>query len=418
MIPESMLPGYQNKTVSSSEIVTDYSKFVNVSAISDKGIGEQWKMVLDCVDDAQAFFSTLKTVDALLSTSIVAYNNYLDTNPQNTHSFNFENGNFLITISCDEKNIYYVIDYTADILLLGTQTVQIAMKMDLATGVKNARIQIGDANALVYTIENNKYTFAIKHLESGNEDPDKINLLGKSSYFTIEKKNDGSIEGHAYEYLVASGYEVASVADFYINDKYVTVAGNKASGMVVFDGYICELYSAKTGLFIGYEIMETFTALGNTITYNTLWFNLDSIDGINSIKYVPKTDNADAKVYLNGSSKSLETKKVGGFSSKTGSRRFDIEFRTQYYYEYDAKSDSYVSIAAEVPMLFVQEEFYSTLAKDVAENNNLTITPKVSSADLSKLQSDYASLIDVLIENKSKITHEYVLNYISTKENF
>jgi hypothetical protein len=86
----------------------------------------------------------------------------------------------------------------------------------------------------------------------------------------------------------------------------------------------------------GYEVSETLAS----IQYNTLWFDLNDIFGINSIKYVPKNGDVPAKIYINGASKVWETMKVGGLSFKTASRRFDIEFRTQYVYSYDEVNEA------------------------------------------------------------------------------
>jgi hypothetical protein len=290
--------------------------------------------------------------------------------------------------------------------------------MSLATRVKNVRVQIGDANALAYTIENNKYTFAIKYFDTtvsaGNMSAD----IGRTAYFSLEENKNGTTIGHIYEYLSVSNVEIASVADFYITDSYVSVVGNKASGMVAFDGYICELYSVASGKLLGYEVRETLEVLGGDVTYNTLWLNLNSIGGINSIKYLPATKDEEAAFFVNGSSKAWSARKVGGLSLKTASRRFDIEFRTQYLYFYDSESEKYCTLAVEVPMLFVQEEYLTELVKDVKSENGIDITVNVSTVYLNKLMSDYSSFVDILIENKEKITVEAIKSYIGSKKVF
>ena len=47
-------------------------------------------------------------------------------------------------------------------------------------------------------------------------------------------------------------------ADFYIDDEYTSVVGNKASGIVGFAGYINELYETQEGKLLGYKVRETF----------------------------------------------------------------------------------------------------------------------------------------------------------------
>lgn len=401
-IPESMQPAYAANLIDPSAASIDYSSFVNVSSIPSRGFGEQWNMVLDNLQQSMTFFNVLSVVDTLATSSIVAFNNYIDSNPEDTSNYNFLNGIYSVTIKYDGNSIYYVLDYTATIPALGEQSVQIALDMNTATKVKNVRVQIGEPNALAYTVSDDAYDFAIKYLGV------------RRAYFSVEKNSDGSVNGHIYEYIVVSSVEVASSADFYITDDYVSAVGNKADGMVGFTGYISELYNAESGKMIGYEVEETLSA----ITYNTLWFDLSDIDGITSIKYVPATDNETAKLFVNGSSNAWETKNVGGFSLKALSRRFDIEFRTQYFYSYDAANDTYVKYALSIPMLFVQEENYDTLVDDVKAENKITISIGVTNKDLAKLLADYDTLIDVFIANKDGFTVDFIVERIGNKVTF
>ena len=151
-----------------------------------------------------------------------------------------------------------------------------ALSMDLATQSKHVRIQLGDANAVAYTIEKDHYTFAINYLDVDLENVD----VGRRAFFEIIENSDGSITAHIYEYITASVLEIAGIADVYITEDYVTVVGNKASGMAVFEGTICELYSVATGKMIAYEVKESTEVLDITVTYNTLWFDLEDVNGI------------------------------------------------------------------------------------------------------------------------------------------
>ena len=401
-IPESMQPAYSANLINAADASIDYSSFVNVNDIPTRGFGEQWNMVLDNLQQSMTFFNMLSVVDTLATSSIVAFNNYVDSNPADTANHSFLNGIYSVTIKYDGSSIYYVLDYTATIPALGEQSVQIALDMNVATKVKNVRIQIGDANALAYTISEDAYDFAIKYLGV------------RRAYFSVEKNDDGSVDGHIYEYIVVSSVEVASAADFYINGDYVSAVGNKADGMIGFTGYISELYNAKTGKMIGYEVEETL----KSITYNTLWFDLSDVDGINSIKYVAGTEDEASKLYVNGSSSEWEPKYVGGFSLKALSRRFDIEFRTQYFYSYDAANDTYVKYALSIPMLFVQEENYDTLVDDVKAENKVAISIDVSTNDFNKLLDDYDTLIDALIANKEGFTVDFIIERIGNKVTF
>ena len=400
-IPESMRYDFEDNLLDEAEIISDYSNSVNVSNIR-YGYGEQWHMVMDNLRQTNTFFNVLSVVEGLSTTSITAFNNYFDKNPSDTAHHEFKDGIYNVTIDFDGDILYYVLDYTANLPALGQQTVQIALSMDERTGEKNVRLQIGDANALTYKIRENSYEFAIKYLGV------------RRAMFSIEKNKDGSVSGKIFEYLTVSSVEIGSSAEFYITDDYVSVVGNKASGMLGFTGYISELYNVDNGQMIGYEVQETLSK----IVYNTLWFNLDDVSGINSIKYREVNGDIPAAFFVNGANTEWEAKTVGGVGTKMFSRRFDIEFRTQYVYSYDAVNEQYIEYAIKVPMLFVQEEYYNDFASDVKKTNDVTASITVKSADLNKLLRDYDELIPDFIESKDKITPEAIINYIGNKVTF
>lgn len=406
-IPDSMKPGAAGNLITSSNgVVTDYTSAVNVSTIRGGGFGEQWHMILDNLQQTNTFFNVLSVVEGLTTTSVTAFNNYFDNNPSDTAHHNFASGIYSVTIDFDGETLFYVLDYTANIPVLGQQTVQISMSMDAETEKKTVRVQIGDANALKYTVSGNSYDFYIKYLGV------------RRAYFAIEEVSDGVYEGHIKEFLTVSGVGLESAADFYIDGNYATVVGNKASGLLGFNNYICELYSVSTGKMLGYEVRETQTVLGVEVTFNTLWFDLGYISGINSIRYVAATNDTDAAFYVNGSSTPWEAKKVGGLTPKTASRRFDIEFRTQYFYVYDATEEAYTVVEVQVPMLFVQEENYNTLAEDIESTNDVEINVTLPTSYLNKLLANYDAYVDVFVENKAAITEDVIIDNIGSKKTF
>ena len=398
-IPESMRADFSQNLVNASDIVSDYSSAVNVSDIS-YGYGEQWHMVLDNLAQTNTFFNVLSVIETVSASSITAFNNYFDSNPADTAHHEFTSGIYNVTVDFNGDILYYVLEYTADIPVFGNQTVQIALAMDAETGEKVVRVQAGDANALTYTMLENSYTFAIKYLGV------------RRAMFNIERDSDGNVSGNIYEYLTISSVEVASAADFYITEDYVSVIGNKADGMLGFTGYINELYDTDAGKLLGYEVQETLSS----IVYNTLWFNLNDVSGINTIKHAI-VDDKDA-FYINGSANKWEAKNVGGIGLKMLSRRFDIEFRTQYVYSYDATEGKYVEHKIQVPMIFVQEENYSTFINDVKSTNNVTVAISVSETDINKILADYDALIPVFIARKDAITPDIIIAYIGSKITF
>lgn len=412
IIPEEFSPENASNFVDIDSIHNSYTNFVSVSNIPQNGIGEQWNMVIENISESQIFFTVLSVVDNLATVSVTAFNNYLDKNPSDTALYQFEEGIYSVTIHCTEDTIDYVLEYTATLPVLGEQSVQIALSMDIATQDKAVRVQIGDANALRYTVGESQYSFAVKYFGV------------RRAYFEILQNEDETLEGHIYEYLTAEelgiGLEKASVADFYITDEYVTVVGNKADGMIGFSGSICELYSATTGRMIAYEIKEEMEVLGSSITYNTLWFDLEDIEGIKSIKCIPGESLEDKDTfYVNGSTTAWAYETYGWSGGLKGaSRRFDIEFRTQYFYYYDSVNQKYEKVKIEVPMLFVQEEVFDDLSKDVKKANGITVSVKIDDSNLETLMEEYASKTEILEENKEKYTVEAILAFIGGKKEF
>lgn len=269
------------------------------------------------------------------------------------------------------------------------------MNMDIQTGERDVYLQIGSGNILHYTITNDSYTFAIKYLGL------------RRAYFSVSRNDKGVVKGHISEYLTISGKGIKSAADFYVKDGYVSCVGNKASGFIGFTGYINELYDVNSGSFLGYEIKEELSK----ITYNTLWFNLSSVLGITKLQKVTNSESDKDEIYVNGSSTAFVTKNVNQIGAKMFSRRYDIEFRKQYLYEYDEENKKYIANEYLVPMLFVQDEFYDSLIKDINdENKGLQVTINVNQKDLEKIRSDYNSLINIFIENK--VTEEDIEKFL------
>lgn len=405
-IPETMRPA--NAVTDRSVLELSFADFCSVSSIPTGGFGEQWHMITDNLNQSMRFFRVLQGVEGVTVTSVSTFNNWFDQNPADTAHHSFKDGIYNVTVDYDGTFLQYVLDYTASVPFFGEQSIQIAMAMNMQTREKAVRMQIGDANALVYVIGNNSYSFAIRYLGV------------RTAYFTVQKNADGTVTGQINEHLTVSGVGTHSSADFYIDGNYVSAVGNKADGLIGFTGYISELYDATTGRMLGYEVRETL----KSITYNTLWFNLSDVSGLLSVKYQEKTDDADAAFFVNGRSEQWTNKTVGKAldlisNPKALSRRYYLEMRTQYFYVLSADGESYDEVAVQIPMLAVQEENLDTLTEDIAEKNKgLTLQVDTDSPTLAKIRSDYATLVDAFIEHKNAMDEESIRKIIGSKVTF
>lgn len=399
LIPSTMDMGDAMIDMTPTQVdAIDYSNFTDTTSIPYGGHGEQWHMVIDNINQTKNFLNVLDTVDALATASVAAFNNYIDSNPSDKATYEFIDGIYNVSIKYEVDTLYYVLDYTKDLPFFGEQTVQIALSLNVLTGERNGRIQVGDANALRYVINGDTFQFAIKYAGI------------RRAYFEIITDGD-DVHGHIHEYLGVDGvYSLGSAAEFHTEADYLFVIGNKSSSMTGWEGTIMEYYLLDTGEMLGYEIEETLSA----ITYNTFWFNLDDTTGITNVKFLdaPIEDANPYLVYVNNQTEVFETKTYGGITPKTLSRRFDIELRTQYFYHFDGQD--ILEYEIEVPMIFVQMEKADDFVIDVNEVNPSLSFTFDSTADFYRqmMHHYFSQNLESFEENKDNFTVESIIEYI------
>ncbi len=416
-LPKAMCPTYRSNSVNPSSVAYDFTSFLNVSDINHGGYGEQWQMVITNITQSITLAKVFNVVQTALSAAGNAVDIYITNSYAETMSYTFSGDNYSGLFEFKNSKLLFNITMTKTVNVPGVGDVKpiIKMEYDLVKEAKGMYISLGDAYKLKYVIADDRYEMATTY---------GITIAGKngsrSSYLSIDK-TDSKTTGHIYEYTTYEGSDkIKACADFYIENGYVSVVGNKASGMVTFDSYINELYLASEGKLLGYEIREEKTIAGVTATYNTLWFNIWDIRGINSIKVTDKTDankssRSTVDVYLNGSttlfSPTYNTKLV-----KT-SRKYDVELRTRYYYSYDSENDKYEAIAVDIPMMFIQEgDNYNSFISDMQKDNGIDVSVSLNSAYLNKILVDYDTLIDVFIVNKENMSSEAIIAYLEDHE--
>ncbi len=417
-LPEAMIPSYANNVVNASRINYDFTSFTDVSTINQAGYGEQWQMVVENINQSVAMAKVFNVAQTALNAAGNAVDIYITNSYAEEMSYPFSGSGYNGKFEFIDSKLTFNITLTDAVTVPGFGSVKPVVKMeyDLTKEAKGIFISLGDSYKVKYVITENEYEMATTY---------GLTIAGKSvsrsSYLSIVNNNDKTT-GHIYEYTTYEGSDkIKACADFYIENGYVSVVGNKSSGMTGFDGYINELYSANEGRLLGYEVREELTISGVTGTYNTLWFNLWDIQGINSIKITDKTDaNKSSKstvnVYLNGSSALLSPTYNSKFGVKT-SRKYDVEYRTRYYYTYDAENDTYVSNSVQVPMMFIQEGAnYDSFTTDMLNDNGLNASVSLSQVHLNKILSDYDTLIDIFIANKDAMSSEEIIAYLKQYE--
>lgn len=417
-LPAAMNPSYSSNVVNASDINYDFTSFTNVSSINQAGYGEQWQMVVENINQSVAMAKVFNVAQTALSSAGNAVDIYITNSYAEEMLYTFSGSGYSGKFEFKNAKLVFNITLTDSVTVPGFGSVKPVIKMeyDLTKEAKGMFISLGDSYKVKYVITENGYEMATTY---------GLTIAGKSasrsSYLSIVKSN-GKTTGHIYEYTTYEGSDkIKACADFYVENGYVSVVGNKSSGMTGFDGYINELYSANEGRLLGYEVREELTIAGVTGTYNTLWFNLWDIQGINSVKVTDKTDSnksgkSTVDVYLNGSSTLLSPTYNTKLTVKT-SRKYDIEYRTRYYYTYNAETGTYVSNAVQVPMMFIQEgDNYNSFSTDMLKDNSVTASVSLSQTHLNKILSDYDTLIDIFIANKDAMSSEAIIAYLEQYE--
>lgn len=415
-IPDSMRPTNSSKMVSEANVTYDFSSFVGVSSIHYGGYGEQWNMVIYNIIQSERFYAVLGLCENATTASVAVFNNYLDSNASDTadHSIADSDKNYSASLHFASGVLSYTLTMTTgwSLPFFGEIKPQIDMVFNVAKNEKSVRINLTDTNALKYVIDGNSYEFALEYgVEAGS----------RKAMFSVTRDSDtGKVDGHIYEFVQLKGKDlVPSCADFYIGDTYASVVGNKASGIIGFSGYINELYTVSDGKLRGYKIRETIKNV-TTLTYNTLWFNLNDISGIASTKVLANgNDGTDSSlnpndVYVNGSSSVF----TPAYNTKLGiktSRKYDIELRKQYWYGY--QDDDLCEYETDIPMMFIQDDNdkdtnYSDFSSDMKSVSGITSSVTLSSSYLTKIRADYNTLIDIFIANKDSITGDIITQFI------
>ena len=376
-LPSTFAPQY--KTVASvpnftttDEEVTAETTFVNVSAIPKNVIGKQLDVVYGVLNKTTFALKYINEAHKVFNSIVEAYQTYLDSNPTEYKVFSGTAGVFSYAIELTDDE-YYIRGSIS-----GVSVELFANVTDKSYG---ARIQLSQTTVVKYTVSGDKFTMA-------------MNIQNVAATAVEFEKKNGATVGYVYEYLNAAGYyETSSAAYLNVGEVYTTVIGTKGDFIVGSNGRNCEVYRNSDGEWVGSEVSEQLT---ENKSYDTLWFHLSKVDGIDSIIRQEKRNYLNANtVYINGATDSIHTKTVALLDT---SRRFDIEFKKVYAYTLNEEGE-YEQVSFEIPMLFVQESQLSTFDEDFYAKNKAYIDGDVTlshtDADDKAINYGYYNLLPV-----------------------
>lgn len=375
---------------------TDFaSGFVSASAIPTKVIGKQMNVVYDALNGTETVFSALKIAYASAEAITTLYQGYINQNPDDYAEFSDTAGTVRFKIKLDGA------DY---LLLLQIGTADLELAFDSENGICRGRIQLSDSNAV-------KYEMSAEHLKIS------LSIVGLSLHQIEFVQNEDAVVGYLYEYMGVESASLCTSAMITVDDYYTTIISNKReSDDLGVEGEV-EIYDNATGCLIGTEKKEKIAL----INFDTKWFPLTAITGIQTIKVAPLQNDKNAStVYINGSSTPLAVMNVSSFNP---SRRFDIEMRTVWVLVWNATDEAYEKQKIEIPMLFVQSENLNTFTADffeVNEANGMSSAPTftLSGAVNAYIADIYAELLPFYAEIKDAVAYADIVAYIGEKNEF
>ena len=390
--PWSFLPDSFTKNTFCTSATMNYDDFVSVSDIPTNGMGKQLHMVYSVVTKADTALGYVNTVYGSMNVIKSLYTAFLDSSPEDYKSF-----------SDTAMGITFTITITEDQYILSAMVgnVEVVIFSDLDDETYGARIQLTKTTVLKYTVSGESLTIAIDILDS------------VASMLTFAR-NNGQTVGMIYEYATIGGVDIiANSSMLQVGDQYTVIIGTKGDFLIGSEGRNSEVYDNKTGKFVGAEVREDT----KTGVYNTYWFPLNTLLGVDSIKKLDEANKTNPDtIWINGCEDTLHSKLYLGLSLKAGSRRFDIEFKDTYFFTYDEEKGKYTETCMEIPMLFIQEEKIDDFIDDFSNANEVALNEEkvmliVSDSVREAIATGYNKLLPVYDENKDLITKEVIQNF-------
>lgn len=391
--PWSFLPDSFNPSYHTIDSAVSYDNFVNVSVIPVNGIGKQLNMVYGVLNKATTAIKYVNEVYKVMNAFETAYVSFLDSDPNNYYkSFNFEKG--IVSASFEISGSQYVMSASVS-------GFSVNLFSDADGSGYGAKINLGNSNTLKYTVSENSLTLALNVLNSS------------ATYIEFVRNDNGEITGYIHEAIDVMNKEATlASALLKVDETYTTIIGTKGDFVVPLYGNNrnCEVYSNSNGRLVGTEVRETLKP-DSTTEYTTLWYNLYNINGINSIKKLDEKNGTNPDtIYINNKTDTIHTKLVGGLSLKTASRRFDIEFKTQYFYQLNQDGE-YEKTTCEIPMIFIQEDNIDTFEADFADKNDITVSLDVSQSVKDAVKYGFHTLVSAYNEIRNTLTFDDIVSY-------
>ena len=392
-LPESFK--IENRAMATARSLDFENSFVSTSNIPTNGIGKQMNVLYNLLSYLEVGIKYIEKVYSVLDSIVDAYQNFINNNPDDFASFEIDKSIFQAKIMLLDDDYQILVKFS---------TVALEIYYDSSDDSCIGRIQVNDSTAIKYVIEDD-YLFVAA---------EALGVFAGQIEFKVE---DSQTFGYLYEYWGTESTNIKTSAVIYVDETYTTIVSNKRDlDDLIIEGY-AETYLNSTGEYLMSRVKETV----KNIEYDTLWFNLKDVQGINNIKVSPEANLPNpSTIYINNNTEAIHTKLVGGFRLDTASRRFDIEIKDLFFYSYDVEKEKFVENKVSIPMLFVQTEFLNEFTSNFNEKNGVSANIMVSSEIMNYVDAVSPQLISIFetLKTNDLVSYAGIKSNIGTKNSF
>ncbi len=374
----------------------DYTDFKSVSQLPKMGNGEQLNMVYDLLLNAQKMGKMIEKVYSAADKVKTVYQKFIDENKDN-----YTNAE----LQTDLFNFKMVLTENTSMMLVNLSGLAVELYYNKTTSLYKGRIQLTDGATLKYEMSQSGFKMA-------------LNLINVALWqVEFNRISNTKSVGKVCEYYGVAGKYIKSVALIDITGEYISIIADKRDSDDLIVEAAIEVYDMD-GRFVGGRIKETIKAAN----YDTYWFNLYNISGVNTIK---KEDvgvllNKDT-IYINGSAEHIHCDVSIGIPP---TRQYDIEFRTAFFYVSNQEGDGYDKVTYEIPQMFVQSKYLDTFEEAFAEANQtsgITTSSVYNTTAQSAMQAidrTYETYAEDFQAMKAATSQTEITDYIGAKNAF
>lgn len=383
-LPESF--ALENKVYKGSPSM-NYTSFVNVSAIPNTGIGKQMNILYDIMLDIENVMGYLDPIYQTANTLATAYQTFINENPDDYNNFTTTIAGVSVTIILDE-GYNLTISYNDISLEL--------YYINFEDGyIYGGRLFITEANVIKYEVTEDSFVIAAR-------------LFGTFRAHIEFTRDDDGVRGSLYHFVGVNEVGINTRALLHVGNTHTTIIGEKGDFLIqATTKRNVEVYDNQTGLMVGSEVKESVPIVG---TYDTMWYPLGNLTGINNIKVIATANGNNANsIYINNKDTLFVT-----HNTLTGARQYDIELKTQYFYTFNATTDEYTKIELQIPMFFIWRAYEeSTGYTQVNSRNSITVTNTTTATDKNAIYYGYDVLLPIYDTIRENMTPQAVIDYIA-----